>query len=99
MHLLVILLNLYFILVVWKTDELHSHEYVLITAQSVLDLVLTGIIGLIYYLLDLLNAFVVFCHYGGFLKLTDDHPENAKLLYDFKIRKTCTSLPFLIGEI
>ena len=67
MAILVILFNLYFVLTVWKVEELHTHDYVLITIQCAMDLIFTGVFGLLHYLLELWSGVVSFCIEGDFL--------------------------------
>ena len=61
-----IIINLYCILVVASDEQLKSLDFFLVTLQSFSDLVFTGILGLIDYLLDLWAAFIYICSYGTF---------------------------------
>ncbi|XP_063717636.1 uncharacterized protein LOC134844751 [Symsagittifera roscoffensis] len=83
MHLLVIMFNLYFLLTVRYNKDLHNHDYVLISLQCFLDLLLTGFIGLIHYFLELWTATVGFCELGGFLRLSSRYSYYSEELKSY----------------
>ena len=60
-------MNAWFLYTVRTNKELQTMEYVLITIQCSFDLILTGILGLVHYMLDLIGTVLGFCVYGGFL--------------------------------
>ncbi|XP_075255216.1 uncharacterized protein LOC142347937 [Convolutriloba macropyga] len=62
----VILSNILCLWVVYDTKELQCLDYFLVTLQSVMDLIFTGLFGLIDYLLDLWASFIYYCNFAGF---------------------------------
>ena len=60
----VIVVNAYCLKVTWHSAELHSLDYFLVTAQSVFDLVFTGILGMVFYLCDLYISAFPLCYFS-----------------------------------
>ena len=78
MSLVTIILNAYFLLTILMTDDLRCMEYFLIGVQSLSDLVLSGLLGLIHYIFNVWSNVVVFCGVGGFLDV-----DGYRNLYQF----------------
>ncbi|XP_075256573.1 uncharacterized protein LOC142349046 [Convolutriloba macropyga] len=66
-----IILNSYFLFTIYKVNELRSLDYFLIAIQSSLDLTLTGVLGLLHYLLHTWASLALLCGSGGFLNKGD----------------------------
>ena len=66
--MLTIGLNLYFISTVYAVEDLHSWDYFLITMQSVFDLIFSGVLILIRYLMKMWEMVLAFCYSGGFVR-------------------------------
>ena len=66
--MLTIGLNLYFISTVYAVEVLHSWDYFLITMQSVFDLIFSGVLILIRYLMEMWEIVLAFCYSGGFFR-------------------------------
>ena len=61
-----IALNVYFVLTVALSNELKLTDYWLIAFQSSLDLLLTGVLGLVYYFINSWSAVMFFCVHARF---------------------------------
>ena len=69
----VLAINIYVLCVVYKNKELHSLDYFLVTYQSIVDLIFTGVLGCLDYFLDLWYTLFAFCVYGGFLEIVQEY--------------------------
>ncbi|XP_075262497.1 uncharacterized protein LOC142354113 [Convolutriloba macropyga] len=58
-----ILINLYCLLTIGMSPEIRNKNYFLVSLQSFMDLVFSGIISLVYYSLEILNAINKFCQH------------------------------------
>ena len=65
---MVLAINIYVMSVMYKKKELHELDFFLVTYQSGMDLVFTGVLGIIDYFLDIWFSLFNFCHYAGFFE-------------------------------
>ena len=63
--LTVIGINAFCLGVFMAKKELQNLEYCLVVMQTIVDLIFTGVLGLVYYFLDVWSAFVYFCMFSG----------------------------------
>ncbi|XP_075262810.1 uncharacterized protein LOC142354412 [Convolutriloba macropyga] len=74
-----ILINFYCLVTIAKTPEIRNMNYFLAALQSIMDLLFSGIISIVYYSLEIASAINKFCgyvHWG--LTLTTDEFDNYR---------------------
>ena len=64
--MLTTIINLYFIATVYSQKELHTLDYFLITTQSILDLIFSGVLNSAQYIINTITSLVSFCFFSGF---------------------------------